>query len=160
METKEAISLENFSEVFFEVFPNFVGHPVFGDTDGYKDTPYLLAGVAGRSLSMMKPTKGLPRLNEEESLRVINWVNGLWNDPSVTEDVKEMFWVEFLEPINTDEHRNFLMKNLTDRANLNLRQYLYIVENGGLTDPKTGEILKYIENKPSERTGKYIGDIR
>lgn len=157
---KEKISLDNFSEVFFRAFPHFAGHPVFRDPDEYKDTPYLLAGMAGSYLSMMEPVKGLPQLTEEESLQVIKWINDLWNDPSVTEDVKEMFWIEFFEPINTDEHRNFLMKNLTDRANLNLRQYLYIVENGGLNDPKTGEILRYRENMPSERTGKYISDIK
>jgi hypothetical protein len=158
---KETISLDNFVDVFFEAFPHFVNHPIFGSRDSYEGAAYSVVGTAALHLFVAEKIEKVPeQLNEEESLQIIKWVNDLWNDVSVGEDVKEMFWIEFFESMNTDKYKKFLMDNLTDRANLNLRQYIYIVENGGLTKPETGEILRYRENMPSERTGKYISDIK
>ncbi len=139
---------------FLTLFPELREHPHI-QGDDYTDTPYVFFGVIRNVLEEEIINK------TELSERILKWLNSSLNDPSVTSYVDDMLWIEFFEgsEIN-DLYRTTLLSNLNDRANLKFRQYLYIMENGGLTDAKTGEILKYVPDGESIRTGKYISDIK
>lgn len=139
---------------FLEQFPELKNYPSI-DGDDYSDTPYSFFGVIRDILINSIETN----LNLAE--KISGWLNGILNNTETSDYVEEMLWIEFFEGSESDEsYRTFLLSKLKDKANLLYRQYLYIMENGGLTDSKSGEILKYVKDGSSERTGKYISGGR
>jgi hypothetical protein len=156
MKTKE-INLENVVSEFLRQFPEYPKHPDIINDD-YSDTPYSFFGVINSDL--------IRNIEENKNTNnvsvVISWINNLYNDPNLNKNLRNMFYIEFFETtIGAEKYKDYLLKNLTGLMHLELRQYIYIVENGGLTDPTTGEILKYTGmNTKSIRTGKFISDIK
>jgi hypothetical protein len=149
------VSANNLVIAFLKEFPELAEHPHIKGDD-FKDTPYSFFGVINLILNSA--------IEEDGPLaeRIANWLNNVLNDENLHNYIEEMLWIEFFEGSEVNEpYRNFLLMVLKDRANLMFRQYLYIMEHGGLTDPTTGEILKYMGGtKPDQRTGKYISDIK
>ena len=141
-------------EDFLKEFPELRNHPSI-QGDDYSDTPYIFFGVMREVLlESLEASAGLAQ-------RIVIWLDGTLNNSATDDYVKDMLWIEFFEGSEIDEVlQSFLLTNLRNEANLMYRQYLYIMENGGLTDAKTGEILKYIEGKPAIKTGKHVSDIK
>jgi hypothetical protein len=139
---------------FLALFPELQEHPDIKGDD-YSDTPYSFFGVIRNII------EDGSKENSEVIIRILKWLDTTLNNSATNDYVNDMLWIEFFEGSEVNDiYRSTLLSNLSDQANLKYRQYLYIMENGGLTDPKTGEILKYVKYGPSSRTGKFITDIK
>lgn len=139
---------------FLKEFPELKEHSLIKGDD-YSDTPYVFFGVINLIL--------INAVAEDLSLakKISKWLNTILNNAETNEYVSDMLWIEFFEGSEADQlYSDFLLSHLSENANRMFRQYLYIMENGGLTNAKTGEILKYIKGGESEKTGKYISDIK
>jgi len=157
---KKEINLDNIVPIFLENFPKIGKHPDYhGEARRYADSAYIFFGVLNTILCdyYLEQKKEL-----ELTEKIITWINQMHNNPKVDDDVKNMFAIEFFEKSDgSNTYKDFLLKHFTDQAKLELRRHIYIKEHGGLVDSKTGEILKYMgEDKPAERTGKFITDIQ
>lgn len=124
--------------------------------DDFKYTPYSFFGVISLIL--------ITACEEDQPLakKIVHWLNEVLNDNNLEKYIEDMLWIEFFEGSEINEpYRKFLLTELKDSANLMFRQYLYIMEHGGLTDSETGEILKYMGGtEPDQRTGRYISDVK
>ncbi len=120
---------------FLEAFPNIKRGPLMGDDD--LELPYCFFGNVHSIL--------LESYTEEPDLaqQIVDWLNLVLNHNDTDEYVKDMLWIEFFEGAEAqDFHRNFLLSHLSEKALVMFRQYLYVVEHGGFTNPDTGEILE------------------
>lgn len=139
---------------FLVLFPEFIEHPHIKGDD-YSDTPYVFFGVIRSILE-----EGINE-NPESSTKILKWLDATLNNSAISAYLDDMLWIEFFEGSEVnDKYRTALLSNLSNQANLKYRQYLYIMEQGGFTDPKTGEIFKHVKGGPLARTGKYVSDIK
>lgn len=140
---------------FLDMFPELAAHPLIKDDD-FTDTPYFFCSAVRDIL--------INSINETHPLanKISNWLSNTFNNPDTSASVHDMLWIQFFEGSEIDEpYKNYLLSSLKDKANLLYRQYLYIMENGGLTDPTTGEILKReLIGLTTIKTGKFITDIK
>jgi hypothetical protein len=139
---------------FLAQFPELNIHPSI-EGDDYSDTPYSFFGVIRDIL-----VESIEN-NSDLAEKISFWLDSILNNIETSNYVEDMLWIEFFEGSELDEsYRTFLLSRLKNKANSLYRQYLYVMENGGLTDSESGEILKYIKDKPYVRTGKNISDIK
>ncbi|MFT6829410.1 MAG: hypothetical protein ACJAV6_000236 [Candidatus Paceibacteria bacterium] len=140
---------------FLQKFPEIKKHPLV-DGDDYSDTPYIFFGVVYEIL--LKAHKD----DVSSAEKIIIWVNDILNSIETDKYIKDMLWIELFEGSElNNSYRDFLLSHFSNDAHLMYRQYLYIMEHGGLTDPETGEILKFVKmGNKGKKTGKYISDIK
>jgi hypothetical protein len=140
-------------EEFLKDFAELAEHPSIKGDD-YSATPYSFFGVI--NLILLEAIENDTKLAQ----RIAHWLNSTLNHPETNEYVRDMLRIDFFEGAETNQkYRDFLLAHFSGHTNLLFRQYLYIMEHGGLTDPDTGEILRYVDEGDSVRTGKYITDI-
>ncbi|OGZ46025.1 MAG: hypothetical protein A2756_04475 [Candidatus Ryanbacteria bacterium RIFCSPHIGHO2_01_FULL_48_27] len=151
------INRGNIVKKFLELFPQFTREPSFGNED-YSEIPYVFFGSVNTTLSTYVEQKE----NLALATAVIHWMDEIYNTPETDDYIRDMCAIEFFECADgSKEYAQFLLDLLTGRANIDFRRHNYIVENGGLLDPNTGEIMKYAGmNTPSQKTGKFITDIK
>ncbi len=127
-EMKE-ISLQNIVATFLERFQEVANHPDYhGEAYTYADTPYIFFGVLNTILCDYYVGE---QKEIELTKEIICWVNEQYNDPTVGDEVRNMFAIEFFEKSDeSDQYRSLLLKQFTNRAKEELQNHIAVRREG------------------------------
>lgn len=119
---KKEINLQNIVSIFLTKFPQIADHPDYhGEAQTYTDSAYIFFGV----LNTILCDYYLGQQKEIELTKeIIYWMNDLYNSSKVDDEVRNMFAIEFFEKSDeSDQYRNLLSEQLTDRAKKELEDH-------------------------------------
>ncbi|MDB5265401.1 MAG: hypothetical protein JWM39_114 [Parcubacteria group bacterium] len=148
------LSSDSLVEDFLKQFPELHDDSHLDRANNH-DLPYVFFGMVHQILSKA--------ITEDTLLaeKITEWLDSAFANNKGNESARDLLWVSFLEATeHKPMHREFLLSHLTSEGNLQYRRYLYLMDNGGLNDPNTGEILNFSNGNESGKTGKFLSDIK